>query len=110
MAAGFRPVWRHLNFSLTLIFQEVSPFAFYHVNKPPSEDYSPLTLTLGQEQYAVRSFKPFKKPAPDDIIASDIQHGEEIIILTCSPFLGSLMEVASIAIKDTASLVVLLMC
>ena len=39
--------------------------AFYQVNEPASEDYSPLTLTHGQVQWAVGSSKAFKSPGPD---------------------------------------------
>ena len=54
--------------------------AFYQVNEPSSGNYSLLTLILGQVQWYVRSFKPFKFPGPDDVIPGDIQQGKEIIL------------------------------
>ena len=57
----------------------VKPKELYQVNEPPSRNYSPLTVTRVQVQWAVRSFRPFKSSG-SDIIPGDIQHGENIII------------------------------
>ena len=57
--------------------------ALYQVTPPPSGDYSPLTLNLGQAQWAIRSFKPFKSPGPDGIKPDDIQH--EALSSFCLP-------------------------